>query len=65
MGCRNNDLTPFNSLLKIEGKTLFYKELHDKGVTYLSDLVNENGGFKTIDEIWGQFNCRIKYHPTA
>jgi hypothetical protein len=49
----------FNSLLKIEGKTLFYKELHDKGVTYLSDLVNENGRFKTIDEIWGQFNCRI------
>ena len=25
----------FNSLLKIEGKTLFYKELHDKGVTYI------------------------------
>ena len=49
----------FNSLLKIEGKTLFYKELHDKGVTYLSDLVNENGRFKTIDELWGQFNCRI------
>jgi hypothetical protein len=49
----------FNSLLKIEGKTLLYKELHDKGVTYLSDLVNENGRFKTIDEIWGQFNCRI------
>ena len=49
----------FNSLLKIEGKPLFYKELHDKGVTYLSDLVNENGRFKTIDEIWGQFNCRI------
>jgi hypothetical protein len=22
-------------------------------------LVNENGRFKTIDEIWGQFNCRI------
>jgi hypothetical protein len=49
----------FNSLFKIEGKTLFYKELHDKGVTYLSDLVNENGRFKTIDEIWVQFNCRI------
>ena len=49
----------FNSLLKIEGKTLFYKELHDKGVTYLSDFVNENGRFKPIDEIWGQFNCRI------
>jgi len=47
-----------NSLLNIEGKTLFYKELYDKGVTYLSDLVNENGRFKTIDEIWGQFNCR-------
>ena len=41
----------FNSLLKIEGKTLFYKELYDKVVTYLSDLVNENGRFKTIDEI--------------
>jgi hypothetical protein len=25
----------FNSLLKIEGKTFFYKELHDKGVTYV------------------------------
>ena len=49
----------FNSLLKIEGKTLFYKELHDKCVAYLSDLVNENGRFKTIDDIWGQFNCRI------
>jgi hypothetical protein len=49
----------FNSLLKIEGNTLFYKELHDKCVTYLSDLVNENGRFKTIDEIWDQFNCRI------
>ena len=48
----------FNSLLKIEGKTLFYKDLYDKGVTYLSDLVNENGRFKT-NEIWGQFNCRI------
>ena len=49
----------FNSLLKIEGNTLLYKELYDKGVTYLSDVVNENGRFKTIDEIWGQFNCRI------
>jgi len=48
-----------NSLLNIEGKLLFYKELYDKGVTYLSDLVNENGRFKTIDEIWGQFKCRI------
>jgi hypothetical protein len=25
----------FNSLLKIERNTLFYKELHDKGVTYI------------------------------
>ena len=51
----------YNSHLKLEGKTIFYKELFDKGILLIRDLLNDNNIFKTLEEVKDQYNCRIIY----
>jgi hypothetical protein len=47
----------FNSHLKLEGKTIFYKERY----ILIRDLLNDNNIFKTLDEVKDQYDCRINY----
>ena len=51
----------YNAYLKLEGKTIFYKELFDKGVKRIRDLLNDNNIFKTLEEVKDQYECRINY----
>jgi hypothetical protein len=41
----------YNSSLKIEGKTLFYKELFDNNIIFIKDILDEENKFKTYDEL--------------
>jgi hypothetical protein len=51
----------FNLHLKLEGKTIFYRELFDKGILLIRDLLNDNNIFKTLEEVKDQYDCRINY----
>jgi hypothetical protein len=45
----------YNSSLKIEGKTLFYKELFDNNIIFIKDILDEENKFKTYDELNNYF----------
>jgi hypothetical protein len=45
----------YNSFLKIEGKTLFYKELFDNNIIFIKDILDEENKFKTYDELNVQY----------
>ena len=51
----------YDSHLKLVGKTIFYKELFDKGILLIRDLLNDNNIFKTLEEVKDQYDCRINY----
>ena len=51
----------YNSHLKLEGKTIFYKELLIKGVILIRDLLNDNNIYKTLKEVKDHYDCRINY----
>ena len=51
----------YDSYLKLERKTIFYKELFDKGIILIRDLLNDNNIFKTLEEDKDQYDCRINY----
>ena len=51
----------YDSHLKLEGKSIFYKELFDKGILLIRDLLNDNNIFKTLEEDKDQYDCRINY----
>ena len=51
----------YDSYLKLERKTIFYKELFDKGILLIRDLLNDNNIFKTLEEDKDQYDCRINY----
>jgi hypothetical protein len=44
----------YNSSLKIEGKTFFYKELFDNNIIFIKDILDEENKFKTYDELKNQ-----------
>jgi hypothetical protein len=50
----------YNSSLKNEGKTLFYKELFDNNIIFIKDILDEENKFKTYDELKNQLNCNLK-----
>jgi hypothetical protein len=54
----------YNSSLKIEGKTLFYKELFDNNIIFIKDFLNEENKLKTYDELKNQFNCKFNVLKT-
>jgi hypothetical protein len=43
------------STLKIEGKTLFYKELFDNNIIFIKDILDEENKFKTYEYVISQF----------
>ena len=49
----------YNSSLKIEGKTIVYKELFDDNIICIKDILDEENKFKTYDELKNQFNCKL------
>ena len=51
----------YNSSLKIEGKTLFYKELFDNNIIFIKDILDEENKFKTYDELKNQLNCKLNF----
>jgi hypothetical protein len=51
----------YNSSLKIEGKTIFYKELFDNNIIFIKDILDEENKFKTYDELKNQFNCKVNF----
>ena len=51
----------YNSSLKIEGKTLSYKELFDNNIIFIKDILDEENKFKTYDELKNQFNCKVNF----
>jgi hypothetical protein len=51
----------YNSTLKIEGKTLFYKELFDNNIIFIKDILDEENKFKTYDELKNQLNCNLNF----
>jgi hypothetical protein len=48
-------------ILKIEGKTLFYKELFDNNIIFIKDILDEENKFKTYDELKNQLNCKLNF----
>ena len=50
----------FNPVIKIHGKSIFYKHWYDKGILYIDDIVNENGEFLSHEEI----NIKNDLHVT-
>ena len=51
----------YNSHLKLEGKTIFYRERFDQGVLLITDTLNDDSIFKTLEEVKDQYDCRINY----
>jgi hypothetical protein len=47
--------------LKLEGKTIFYRERFDQGVLLITDTLNDDSIFKTLEEVKDQYDCRINY----
>jgi len=47
--------------LKLEGKTICYKELFDKGIILIRDILNDNNIYETLEEVKDQYDCRINY----
>jgi hypothetical protein len=50
----------YNSSLKIEGKTLFYKELFDNNIIFIKDILDEENKFKT-SEVYFRSQLKIKF----
>ena len=51
----------YNSHLKLEGKTIFYRERFDQVVLLIRDTLNDDSIFKTLEEVKDQYDCRINY----
>jgi hypothetical protein len=63
------DLDPFNirreipwlnKNIKIRGKEFCYKKWYDKGIVMLHDIIQENGEFKSSENLAEQFGVEIK-----
>jgi hypothetical protein len=48
-----------NKNIKVNRKELLYKEWYKKGIVMLHDILQENGNFKTIEELELEHNVRI------
>ena len=46
----------FNSFIRIDGKPIYYKNCYEAGMTYIEDLVKEDGLLLTYEEIEEKFN---------
>ena len=53
--------TAEESRTNLEGETICYKELFDKGVILIRDLLYDNNIYKTLEEVKDQYDCRINY----
>ena len=51
----------YNNLLKVGGKTIFYKKWFLKGVHFVNDFFNENGTFKVIDYFINTLNIETNF----
>ena len=51
----------FNSNIRIGKNTIYNKELCEKGVIYIQDLMHMGERFLTFDEILNKFKCKIPF----
>ena len=52
----NSEVILYNNALKINDKSLFYKEWYDKGVFYKSDLLRQSKRLLTYDKFTSRYN---------
>ena len=50
----------FNSNIhSIKNKPMFYKTWSDKGINYLNQIMDEQGNFKSCEELWRNFGREV------
>ena len=52
----------YNSYLKIDKKTFFYKEFSNKNINYVSNLFSDFGEIKSWEKVMDEFNLDKKYY---
>lgn len=52
----------YNHKINIGGKPTFLKTWYDNGVTYVNDMVNENGEFYTQQEFENKYNIKSNFN---
>ena len=51
----------FNSFIKIENKTLFYKAWYNKGIKNVEDILNENGSFLSYEQFVTKYEINTNF----
>jgi hypothetical protein len=51
----------FNNKIKIDNKSIFYKEWFEKGVQSINDLINEDGTYLTLDQFQGKYKIVVNF----
>jgi hypothetical protein len=64
----NKDWTNFlantvwlNNQVKIDKRTIFYPEWFNRGVKFVSDFVNDDGSFLTLDQFSNKFGFCVNF----
>jgi hypothetical protein len=50
-----------NKYITVKDKVIYYDKWHDKGITILHDIIDENGAFKEIEVLSNQFDLKIGF----
>ena len=51
----------FNNKIKIDNKSIFYKEWFEKGVQSINDLINEDGTYLTLDQFQEKYKIVVNF----
>ena len=51
----------FNSNIKIQNKLLYYKPWYEKGITYVKDLLDQNGNFLNYNEFITKYDINVDF----
>ena len=51
----------FNNKIKIDNKSIFYKEWFEKGVRSINDLINEDGTYLTLDQFQEKYKIVVNF----
>ena len=60
-----NEMLWFNSNIKIDSRIVYFKEMHEKGIEYISDLVSSTKIFYTFQQLQEKYRIKmsfLKYH---
>ena len=56
-----NEMIWFNSNIRVQNKPVFHKNMYDRNIMIIKDLVNENNNFLTFEEFKNKYQVNITF----